>query len=319
MTTATTIIETQARALEPAAITEDMYQRFIDFVDASQRTVEAYRASLKQFALWMADNGIIDKPTRVDIISYKNYLLESGHKPTTTQNYMCAVRLFFRWTAQEGLYPNIADNVKSVKLDRAHKKDALTASQVRTVLDVASTRCDTLQGLRDYAIFRLMVGCGLRDIEVSRANVDDLRPAGDKPALYIQGKGRTERTEAVILPEKAERAIRAYLAKRGPVRAEEPLFVSTSNNNRGQRMTTRSISGIIKAQLRAAGYDSDRLTAHSLRHTAVTGALIGGEELDSAKQFARHSDVGTTMIYSHRLDGAKNTCSATVERWIDEG
>lgn len=38
-----------------------------------------------------------------------------------------------------------------------------------------------------------MVTGGLRTIEVSRADMEDIRNVGDSPALYIQGKGREEK------------------------------------------------------------------------------------------------------------------------------
>jgi integrase/recombinase XerC len=59
---------------------------------------------------------------------------------------------------------------------------------------------------------------------------------------------------------------------------ERPLFESSSNNNVGQRIT-RSIRWIIKKRIRVAGFDSERLTAHSLRHTAITQSLLAGSSL----------------------------------------
>ena len=55
-----------------------------------------------------------------------------------------------------------------------------------------------------------------------------------------------------------------------------PLFGSIAHRNSGERMTTRSISRTAKERLIAVGLDSDRLTAHSLRHTAATLNLLNG-------------------------------------------
>ena len=68
--------------------------------------------------------------------------------------------------------------------------------------------------------------------------------------------------------------------------------------------------------MQAAGYDSARLTAHSLRHTAVTLSLLAGKDITEVQQFARHKNIETTMIYNHALDKAKNTCSKAVESAI---
>lgn len=286
----------------------NVYAQFVQYLDASPKTIETYSKAIRQFAEYCSRQGIT-APQREDIISYREEL-KAEHKPSTVQNYITAVRLFFRWTDQAGIYPNVADHVKGVKLDREHKKDYLTSEQAKNVL--ASVNTDTLKGKRDYAILSLMLTCGLRDIEVSRANIEDLGTVADSTVLYVQGKGREERTEFVKVPAAAEKAIRTYLKERKEKDAKAPLFVSTSNNNNAGRLTTRSISSVVKETLRAAGYDSERLTAHSLRHTAVTLSLLAGKDITEVQQFARHSNIATTMIYNHALDKAKNSCSEAV-------
>lgn len=305
------VLENNA-VVQQNTFTEDLFGRFVNYLDASPKTVETYARAIRQFAKYLSSNGIT-QPTREDVLAYREWL-KVDHKPTTVQNYIIAVRLFFQWTANEGLYPNIAEHVKGVKLDKSHKKDYLTSRQVKKVLEQAKE--DSLQGLRDYAILALMFTGGLRTIEVSRANIEDLRTAGDSEVLYIQGKGHEEKTEYVKLMPEVEDAIRAYLTARGAVDAKEPLFTSTSNNSNGQRISTRTVSSIVKNALVNAGYNSDTLTAHSTRHTAVTLALLGGQKLEEVKQFARHKNLETTLIYAHNVDRAKNNCEATIAKAI---
>lgn len=298
-----------AEIAQRQTVTADLYSSFISFLDAKPKTVETYTRALKQFFSWMNDNGIT-QPGFEDIKAYREELAAT-HKPATTQMYIFVVRRFFEWTGSEGLYPNVAGKIKGAKLNREPKKDYLTSDQAKAVLQGINR--ETLQGKRNYAIVALMLTGGLRDIEASRANVEDLRAAGNNTVLYIQGKGRDERAEYVIIPEQTERAIREYLRERGKADPTEPLFISTSNNSSGQRLTTRSISSICKEAMVAAGYDSDRLTAHSLRHTAVTLALIAnGGNIQEAQQFARHANISTTQIYAHNLERQNNRCSRYV-------
>jgi len=299
--------------LAPQMITEDLYSRFTSFIDAKPKTVATYTRAIRQLATFFSTRGIT-QPQREDVLAFRDELKATGHKPTTVQNYITATRLFFQWTAQEGIYPNIADHIKGATLSKDHKKDYLTSKQVKRVL--SSIDRDTLQGKRDYAMLALMITGGLRTIEVSRADIQDIRTVGDDAALFIQGKGRDEKEEYVKIQPPVEDAIREYLKARGTVAVTDPLFASTSNNSKGRRMTTRSVSGIVKDRLVAAGYDSSRLTAHSLRHTAVTLSLLGGEDLQRVQQFARHSNLATTMIYAHNLDRAKNKCEATIANAI---
>jgi len=290
------------------AITGDLYSRFIAYLDAKPRTVEAYSKSLRVFFTYLADNGI-SRPAREDVVAYKAELMQK-HKAATVTAYIVPVRLFFRWAAQAGLYPNIAEHIKGATITRDHKKDALTTRQIKAILQAIDT--GALAGLRDYALLALMTTCGLRTVEVMRADVGDIRTAGDSAALYIQGKGRDSKDEYVKLPATVETAIRAYLQARGKVSASSPLFASASDRNDGERLTTRSISRIVKGRMRAAGLDSDRLTAHSLRHTAATLNLLNGGSLEETQQLLRHTNINTTMIYLHHISRANNNSESRI-------
>lgn len=302
------LVATQQNAVAYQGISESLFNRFVEFIDARPKTVETYSRALRQFFRFLSLRGIM-QPTREDVIAFREEMRQT-HKPGTIQLYIVAVRQFFKWTAQEGFFPNIAENVKGAKLDREHKKDYLTSAQSKEVL--SSIDSESQQGARDYAMLSLMLTTGLRTIEVARANVEDLRTVGDSTALYIQGKGRDEKTEYVKIAAPVERAIRAYLKTVGPVEKGQPLFRSLSNQNKDRRLTTRSISGIVKTRLQAAGYDDDRLTAHSLRHTAATLNLLNGATLAETQQLLRHSNINTTMIYDHHLQRANNNSEARI-------
>ena len=308
-----TTVQGNNAIISAQTVNADLFDRFIAYLDSSPKTIATYSRALKQLFNYFSLNGI-KQPRREDVIAFRDELKASGHKPTTIQSYITATKLFFSWTEQEGLYPNIAEHLKGAKLDQDHKKDYLTSRQVKAVLSGIDRT--TEQGLRDYAILLLMVTGGLRTIEVVRADIGDMRNAGDSTRLYIQGKGHEEKTDYVNLDSSAEQAIRAYLKARGETDENAPLFSSTSNNNKGERVTTRTISGMVKAKLQQAGYDSSRLTAHSLRHTAVTLSLLAGKDIAEVQQFARHANIATTMIYNHALDKAKNSCSEAIAHAI---
>lgn len=287
---------------ENREISDALYKRFIAYIDAKPKTIQTYSRALKQFFNYLSINGI-SNPTREDILNFRDGI-KKDHKATTVQNYIVAVRLFFQWTEQEGIYKNVAEKIKGATISKDHKKDYLTSKQVKDIL--SNIDLSNISGLRDYAILALMITGGLRTIEVSRANINDLRTLGDNTVLFVQGKGQDEKTEYVKIPHQVEQSIRDYLKKVGTINNDRPLFASTSNNNKGQRMTTRSISGIVKTRLQQSGYNSERLTAHSLRHTAGTLNLLNGGTLEETQQLLRHTNINTTMIYLHHLERANN-------------
>lgn len=298
--------------VEQSSVNADLFNRWTSYIDASPKTVDTYTKAIKQFVIYLADNGI-SRPTRETIIEYRDYL-KRDHKPTTVQSYLAAVKLFFQWTEREGLYPNIADRVKGAKLDPEHKKDYLTTKQVNKLLSGVDR--STLKGLRDYAMLSVMVTTGLRTISIIRADIGDIRTAGDATALYYQGKGHEEKADYVKLAEPVEEAVRAYLTARGETDSHAPLFGSIANRNSGGRMTTRSISRIAKNHLIDVDLKSDRLTAHSLRHTAATLNLLNGGTVEETKQLLGHANINTTLIYSHALERAKNNSEERIAKAI---
>ena len=302
----------QGRQLSPQKIfnKEAIINNFINFLDVSANTANVYRKALKQLFNYFSEQGI-NNPNRENILAFKKELESKGRKPATIALYLAAARRFFSWTEQSGIYQNITVGVKAPKAERGHKKDYFAANQVKSIL--AGIDRSDIEGLRNYAIMALMTTGGLRTVEVTRASIEDLRVVGGVSVLYIQGKGRNDKTEFIKLTAKVEEAIRAYLKARGEVEMQAPLFASVSKRN---KLTTRTIRGLCKNAMKQAGFNSDRLTAHSLRHTAVTLALLAGQDLAEVQHFARHHNISTTQIYAHNIDRMKSQCETAISNAI---
>ena len=309
---------TRANGLTAQREPADLIDNFIKFAQVSEKTAETYLKALRQMMNYFNLTGET-QPTEETLIDWKNWLIcheEDGQEvrkaPATVNLYITACRRFFNWLEREGVYKDIGKYLKGVRIDRDPKKDYMTASQLRQV--IGETDRDTVKGLRDYAILVLAITGGLRTIELTRADVKDLTVRGNNTVLYLQGKGYNDKNKFVIVPEETEQAIREYLKARGTTEGNEPLFASLSNNSKGGRMTTRAVSGVIKDYMKRAGFDSDRLTAHSLRHSSVTISLLEGATLEEARQHARHGSIATTQIYMHGIEADNNTCSHRIEK-----
>ena len=280
------------------AFRADLFSRFIDYTDVKDTTLKGYMVYIRAFVRWMHERGIT-QPTREDIKAYKEWLEGSELATSTKAQYLRAVRHFFKWTAAEGLYPDIADNIKGAKVRHDHhKKDALGREDVPAIAATIDRSTET--GKRLYAIYMVCIVCGLRTVEVSRANIEDIKTKGGKSYLWVWGKGHDEPDSPVLLIPEVKTALQEYLDSRtdSPT-AKSPLFVSTSNRSKAKRIAPTTISAQLKAMMRAAGYDSSRLTAHSLRHTSGTGAYQATHNLYLAQQHQRHADPSTTEIYIH--------------------
>lgn len=284
---------------------QTLSESFIKYLDVRSQSSHTYSVALRQFFNWTITKDI-KSPTRDDIILFREELKERV-KPNTIQGYLIALRQFFKWTSMLNIYPNICENVKGVQIDNLHKRDALTLEQAKKVIE-------SIDNVRDYALISLLMVCGLRTIEVERANIEDIRTIGDTKVLFVQGKGRDEKAEYVKLPEQVYNALDKYIKSRKDTCSA--LFVSESNRSLGERMPTRSISYLAKHYLRLNGLNSDRLSAHSMRHTAGTLALINGSTIQEVQQMLRHQKIDTTLIYMHNLERINNTSESNVANAI---
>lgn len=292
----------------------DLVTRFISYTDVKETTLEGYAVCLRRFMGWMLENGI-KEPCREDIKAYKKFLEDQNFTAGTRSRYLRTVKHFFKWTASEGLYPNIADNIKGAKVKNDNtKKEAFNEADIKTVLESIDTTSEA--GKRDYCMILLSVTGGLRIIEMQRANVQDIQTIKGQKVLFIQGKGRDEKDEYIKLVPEVERAIEDYLNSKPAYKKADPLFTGTGNRAKGCRLSEPSISRIIKGVFKAAGFDCDKLTAHSLRHTSNTLLFKSGADLYTVQQHARHSDPKTTEIYLHAVDREKDTSELDIYNQI---
>lgn len=277
---------------------EDLVNSFIFSQDVKQSSKLLYRRTLKQYFTWVTKKAyLLSEIARPQIIEYKEELLAGGMSSLTVGSYINSVRRFYEWAEANKFYPNIAKGVKAPKRKQQFKKQPLLPSQATDLLNYYQDKTT-----RDSAIINLLLRTGLRTIEVIRANVGDIVFKGSQRVLNVQGKGRDEKDNFVLLTDKTHDKIAEYMATRGKVADSDPLFISTSNNGKGDRLTTRTISYIAKEGLKAIGLNNSSFTAHSLRHTTAVNILRAGGTLEMAQFTLRHSNPATTQIYTSTLN-----------------
>lgn len=271
---------------------------FVSSQDVKESSRKLYTRTLKLFFEWVEDKGKqIKNLTRTDILEYKDELFAKGLSSLSVASYLTSLRKFYEWAESERLSPNIAKGVKTPRRVQAFKKQHLTEEKSAELLH----HFESLS-LRDYAIVNLILRTGLRTVEVVRADVGDITFKGNRRILRVWGKGRDAKDDFVVLTEKAYEPIKAYLDhSRKNAKANEPLFSSDSHRNTGERLTTRTISGLCKGGLKAIGLDGREFTAHSLRHTTAVTILKAGGSLTDAQGVLRHSSPTTTQIYTESI------------------
>lgn len=283
--------------------------------DREEITQQGYNVTVRCFLSWMIEEGVTH-PDRDTIISYRKYLL-SPHKSRktgaeitfsadTAARYFRGCKMFFGFLEAQHLYDDITRNVRSPQTKvNEFKRDSLEREDVLRILESIDT--STESGKRDYCLILACVSCGFRIIELQRANIGDIETHAGERRLYIQGKAHLEKDAYKKIEPELWEAMEDYLETRGTSDKEAPLFCALSSNAKpgGGRLTEPSISRIIKTVLKGAGFDSRRITAHSLRHSSVTLDRKAGASLEEASKHARHSSIVITQRYDHALEKAE--------------
>jgi integrase/recombinase XerD len=295
--------DTELQNLNKQISFEELVNTFLKNKDLKETSEIAYRSSFAQFVEYLKLKSIT-KVTEQDIKEYKQYLTDKKLSVFTIISHMSALKSLFAFLATRNLYPNVAKDIKTPKKPKGFMRDCLTKEQASKLLEIA--KGEDVNSKRNYAIISTLIRCGLRSIEIIRADVADVRRVNGGYVLYVHGKGRDSKDEFVLLTDEALRAIRAYLSLRSNLQQEDPLFAAHGSRNNNGRLTTRSIRRMVKACLKDIGLNEKELTCHSLRHTFATLALANNAPLLAVQKAMRHSNINTTTIYTHMIDRFKD-------------
>lgn len=294
---------------------------WIKFCDVKPATQKTYDKAVCNFANFLASNNIT-VPTRDDVISYRKWMTDEDndgvnavYKPSTARLYMTIIKKFFSWLSSKGLYLNVASGVKLPEpQDDEHSRDPLTLDEAKA--SISSFTGKTEKDLRDKCIMSLMIGCGLRSVEIVRLDVGDIEKRRGQWFLKVHGKKRSGKVDSVALSVALKKILDEYLAVRPERKKSSPMFISTSRRNRGARLETQSVSRLAKKTFANIGIESERITCHSCRHAHATLALQAGVSLREVSKNLRHRSTQVTEIYLHDLDKFNNRSVATVSNLI---
>ncbi len=263
-----------------------------------------YERALRGFQLWFQEDG--QCRFRVDDIErYKRFLRKKKKlSEVSISTYLTAVRRLCDFLVGEGvLCDNPGKLVGGCHRPRSHSREVLTPAEVQALFEavfIGTVQDADERGLRDLAFVKLMVSCGLSEIEIVRADVQDLRREGGNATLWVQGKGRVHKDAPVALPPDVVATIERYLASRGGLRPADPLFASAGNRTRGERMSTRGVRERVNRCLGTAGVKkgkTGKVTPGSLRHTAALMMAASGATADEIRKRMRLGSIETAMLY----------------------
>jgi integron integrase len=287
----------------------------------SPKTLDAYLIWAKKFQ-GFTRNKNPETLTSADVKEYMKYLAVRKNVSASTQNQAFNSLLFLYTHVLKIDFGNHTDNVRAKS--RPYIPVALTREEVdRVILNLTYPY---------NLVVQLLYGCGLRLFECLHLRVQDFN-FGDKILTIHDGKGKKDRTAPLpesIIPElrsNLECVIAIHkndldagyagafmlnlIEKKYKNSAKELIWqwffpaksltlVPHANEYRRYYLHETHVQKAIKAAVKKADI-LKRVTAHTFRHSFATHLLQADYDIRTIQELLGHSDVRTTMIYTHTV------------------
>ena len=275
----------------------EKFERYISVErNLSLHTQRNYLSDLSQFIEFLKREHPKISINEIDSTIIRSYLgsLYRKNRKSSIARKVASLKTFFRFLLKAGIVKkNPVSLIASPRLEK-HVPSFLSIDEMFSLLEMPDQT--NLTGLRDKAIMETLYSSGVRVSELVEMNAHDLD--FNLGIIKVMGKGKKERI--VPLGSKAIAALNNYLNVRSKMNKaplsplNPPLFL----NQRGGRLTTRSVGRIINRYIEQCGVLKN-ISPHSLRHTFATHMLDAGADLRAIQEFLGHASLSTTQKYTH--------------------
>ena len=272
-------------------------QWLLEYRNAHTRA--AYKRGIENWFDWTLDNGVSPLAARREHSAQWSAALQEVLAPASANQALSAMSGWY----EDGLdeYEQ-AFEVQRSPYRKKHRVEVADESQTLG-LDKDEARAFRKvaweYGTVDAAVNETLLGMGLRSSELEKADIRHYGRARGHRTLKITRK-RTK-TQTLVVPPDAARAIDAHLATRPYAEPDDALILCAD----GARLTNRRIAVIVARSCRGAHIKV--ISPHGLRHTCATLMLDAKVPLRSVQRLLGHADPRTT----NRYDLARNDLDAS--------
>ena len=315
----------------------DQLREVLRYKHYSLRTEEAYLYWVKFFVRWHGRNGRTRHPRdfgATEVEQFLTMLTTQRNVSVSTHNQALSALLFLYREVLGVMLPWLDDVQRPTRPRRI--------PSVMTVTEVAAL-LGAMTGV-ELLLAKLLYGTGMRLNEGLRLRVKDVD--FDQRVLVVRdGKGGKDRV--VMLPQSLDLALRSQLAQARMLwehdrqqqqpGVEVPDALATKYPNLGQRwgwfwvfaspklsvdprsrierrhhLYEERLQRAIKLACAAAQIHKP-VSVHTLRHSFATHLLQAGTDIRTVQELLGHSDVSTTMIYTHVLKVAAGGAASPLD------
>ncbi|MGP0081022.1 tyrosine-type recombinase/integrase, partial [Mycobacterium sp.] len=249
------------------------FNRSLRVEGKADRTLVLYGQSIDYFSRWLAEQGVqaeLSTMTRDNVLGWLDALRARGLTTGTILTRWRGLRRFVNWLVAEDILAK--DPLAGIVVDKPEPPPVpiLTDEDLTALINACKGK--GFNDLRDAAVIRLLIDCGLRVSELTGIDTKDL----DLDAESVEVTGKASRVRVAYFGSKTGLALDRYLrARRGHRHAANPaLFLG----ERG-RFTPDGVRERLKVRADRAGLDAGLVHPHRFRHTHAHDFLLaGGQE-----------------------------------------
>jgi site-specific recombinase XerD len=258
------------------------FRRHLKRRNYSPHTVKYYLNILKQFVIWL--DVAIEQITDKKIDAYIDYLHDKRLQPASINCNLAIIRIFYSYLKYE-------EQVKLTNPIKAGRRLQVPKPLPRPLReDQIDPFFDVIKSKLDWAMFRLMLRCGLRVEEVADLTLGaiDLK---QRRIMVLNGKGGKDRV--VYMSEDAANGLDAYLKLRRHSRMKK-VFLVEKGDYKGKPISVRGIQKRIEYYAKKSGIT---VCCHRLRHTMASQLLNAEAEVETIQDLLGHNWITTTQRY----------------------
>jgi site-specific recombinase XerD len=258
------------------------FRRYLKRRNYSRHTVKYYLNILKDFVIWV--DVPLEQVTAGKIEEYMDYLHQKRMQPASINCYVAIIRVFYAYLRYEEKVP-LKNPIKPgcrLRVPRPLPRSLREEEIVRLF--------DAIHSTRDWALFKLMLRCGLRVEEMANLTLEAI-DLTRRRIMVLHGKGGKDRV--VYLSDDAAHALGAYLTQRAHCRVKR-VFLVEKGACKGKPISVRGIQKRMEYYARKAGL---QVCCHQLRHTMATQLLNAEAEIETIQDLLGHNWITTTQRY----------------------
>ena len=251
------------------------FNRSLRVEGKADRTLVLYGQSIIYFSAWLVEKRLpadLSSLTRDNVLGWLDALRARGLTTGTIRTRWRGLCRFTSWLVAEDILAN--DPLAGIVVDKPEPPPVpiLTDEELTALINACKGK--GFNDLRDAAVIRLLIDCGLRVSELTGIDTKDL----DLDAESVEVTGKGSRVRVAYFGSKTGLALDRYLrARRAHRHATDPaLFLG----ERG-RFTPDGVRERLKVRAERAGLDARLVHPHRFRHTHAHDFLLaGGQERD---------------------------------------